>query len=394
MKFNNSFIPGNLLWSSPFIRWQGSTADVSAVELAFQVTRDALAARGFDASQAGQLVFGSTVPQKSSFFGTPWLAARLGLHAGGPMLSQACATSVACITAAAAACELGDGETQLVVTADRISNGPLLVYPRTSGMGGSPLVENWVIDNFGNDPWTNESMIFTAEMTARDGGISREACDEVTLLRYRQYTDALANDRAVQKRYFQPIVIEQRKSCKVLDADEGVHEYSEASLKALKPTTPGGVVTSGAQTHPADGAAGIVVTSADRARALSSGAGVVRLISAGFARAEKGRMPKAPALALMKALDAAGMSVSDVASMTTHNPFAVNDLWLHQATRFPLEKMNPFGCSLIYGHPQAPTGMRAIVELVESLRMRGGGIGAFTGCAAGDMGAAVVISLE
>jgi acetyl-CoA acetyltransferase len=56
--------------------------------------------------------------------------------------------------------------------------------------------------------------------------------------------------------------------------------------------------------------------------------------------------------------------------------------------------MNPFGCSLIYGHPQGPTGMRGIVELVQALRAQGGGLGLFTGCAAGDMGAALVLSVE
>jgi acetyl-CoA acetyltransferase len=61
---------------------------------------------------------------------------------------------------------------------------------------------------------------------------------------------------------------------------------------------------------------------------------------------------------------------------------------------YPLEKMNPLGCSLIYGHPQGPTGMRGIVELVHALRAQGGGLGLFTGCAAGDMGAALVVSVE
>jgi acetyl-CoA C-acetyltransferase len=56
--------------------------------------------------------------------------------------------------------------------------------------------------------------------------------------------------------------------------------------------------------------------------------------------------------------------------------------------------MNPFGCSLVYGHPQAPTGMRGIVELVEALRRQGGGVGVFTGCAAGDTGAALVLRVD
>lgn len=395
MKFDNAFIPGSLIWSSPFIRWQGSTADVSSLDLAVQVTRDALAARHFDGSEATQLIYGTTVPQQQSFYAAPWIAARLGLaNIGGPTLAQACATSATCIAQAAAACSLTGGHTQLVVTADRISNGPLLVYPRSGGMGGSPATENWVLHSFAADPWTGESMVHTADNTARDGGFSRQACDDLALLRYAQYQDALKDDRAAQKAYFQPIVVEQRKSRLVLDQDEGISPYSAEGLAALRPALPGGVTTPGSQTHPADGAAGLVVTGYDRARSLSSGQGVVRLISAGFARAEKGRMPKAPALAAERALGAAGMSISQLKVVTTHTPFAVNDLWFSQATGFALDKMNPLGCSLIYGHPQGPTGMRAVAELVQALRMAGGGVGLFTGCAAGDMGAALVLALE
>jgi acetyl-CoA acetyltransferase len=99
----------------------------------------------------------------------------------------------------------------------------------------------------------------------------------------------------------------------VLDADEGVSEYSAESLAKLKPTLPGGVVTPGTQTHPADGSAGTVVTNLE---------------------------------------------------------------------------------NVIYGHPQAPTGLRALVELVHALRLQGGGVGLFTGCAAGDMGAALVLRVN
>ena len=171
-------------------------------------------------------------------------------------------------------------------------------------------------------------------------------------------------------------------------------DYSAEGLARLKPALPDGVITSGAQTHPADGSAGAVVTSRENARRMASGLGVVEILSVGFARAEKGRMPKAPAIAAQKALLSAGLAMSEVKTITTHNPFAVNDLWLHQATGFALEKMNPLGCSLIYGHPQAPTGMRAIAELVQALRMQGGGVGLFAGCAAGDMGAALVLRLS
>ena len=71
--------------------------------------------------------------------------------------------------------------------------------------------------------------------------------------------------------------------------------------------------------------------------------------------------------------------------------FVVNDIVLADAFGIPTHRMNRFGCSLVWGHPQAPTGLRAIIELIEELAMRGGGQGLFTGCAAGDSGMAVVI---
>ncbi|MDE3078056.1 MAG: thiolase family protein, partial [Chloroflexota bacterium] len=75
-------------------------------------------------------------------------------------------------------------------------------------------------------------------------------------------------------------------------------------------------------------------------------------------------------------------------------PFAVNDVWFSRQTGFPLDKMNQYGCSLIFGHPNGPTGLRSIAELIVTLQQLGGGIGLFTGCAAGDSGAAVVIRVD
>lgn len=395
MKFDDAYIPGPLLWSSPFIRWQGAAADVSSLDIAVQVTRDALAQRSFDTARVRQLTYGTTVPQAGSFYAAPLVAARMGLPGiGGPTIAQACATSVACIVQAAASSQLSGGDVQLVVTADRVSNGPLLVYPRSKFMGGRPATEHWVLDSFAADPWTGESMMHTAEATALDAGFTREQSDELAVLRFTQYQSALADDRRVQKQYMQPIVIKQRKGETVLAEDEGVSAYSAEGLRALKPALPGGITTSGTQTHPADGAAGLVVAGRQEALALAAGQGVVRLIAASSCRAEKGRMPKAPALAAQHVLAIAGARVSDVKVVVTHNPFAVNDLWFNRDLGYPLEQMNPLGCSLIYGHPQGPTGMRGIVELVHSLRARGGGIGLFTGCAAGDMGAALLLSVE
>ncbi len=92
--------------------------------------------------------------------------------------------------------------------------------------------------------------------------------------------------------------------------------------------------------------------------------------------------------------DRAGIGVDDLASVTTHNPFAVNDVYLGRTLGIAPERMNRHGCSLVWGHPQGPTGMRSIIELIEDLVRCGGGYGLFTGCAAGDSAAAIVVRVD
>jgi len=395
MRFERAAIPLGFAWSSPFVRWQGALAELTSLDMAVDVTRRALDERGLDPGQVEKIVLGWTVPQPAIFYGAPTVAARIGAEGvSGPMLSQACATSAVCVEAAAMGVEGGEGLT-LVVATDRTSNGPVLLYPQPSGMGGAPKVENWVLDNFARDPWAGEAMVATAENVAREADLSKPELDEVTLLRYEQYRASLAREREFQKRYLVPVAVPvSRKETRMLEEDEGIYDTTAEGLAALRPVTPDGVVTFGTQTHPADGCAGCVVTSVERARELSRGGGVARILGTGLARVEKANMPKAPVPAARAALRDAGVDIKEVDVVTTHNPFAVNDLWFSRQTGYPVERMNIYGCSLVYGHPQGPTGLRLIAELIETLRERGGGTGLFTGCAAGDTGAAVVVRVE
>jgi acetyl-CoA C-acetyltransferase len=382
MRFDDVVIPLDAAWSSPFVRWQGPVAELSSLDVAAQVTARALEGSSWEVDE---LFLGLTVPQKQSFYGAPTLAARLGLGAvSGPLIMQACATSVACLHAAAAS---GDG-VRLVVVTDRTSNGPHVVYPSAGAPGGTPASENWVLDSFGCDPNTGEGMLATAERVAAEAGFSKSELDAITARRWAQYEDALADDRAFQKRWMVPIVAGSRRKPEQIDADWGVRPAPLDALAGLPAVEQGGVVSYGSQTHPADGCAGLIVTSASRA----SGP-VARILSTGFARVGAGEMPKAPVPAASAALSDAGLSITDIDVIKTHNPFAVNDLWFARETGADAETMNPFGCSLIYGHPQGPTGARGLIELMWALHERGGGRGLFTGCAAGDTGAAVVIEV-
>jgi acetyl-CoA acetyltransferase len=93
------------------------------------------------------------------------------------------------------------------------------------------------------------------------------------------------------------------------------------------------------------------------------------------------------------ALEQAGLTLGVVNAIKTHNPFAVNDIYFSREMGVKKEALNNYGSSLVWGHPQGPTGMRLIIELIEELVLRGGGYGLFTGCAAGDTAAAVIVKV-
>lgn len=399
MQFQDVWIPYGAYWTSPFCAWQGSFAGVQPIPFAAELTARALTERGIAASDIDGMCFGTTVPSKGSFYAAPWFAGAAGLcHLSGPTIHQACATSVRCLVEGAEELESGSASVYLAATADRTSNGPHVFYPNPGGPGGTGDSENLVLDSFGNDPYARNSMIATAENVAREAGIDRLAQEEMTLLRYAQYERTRADDGAFWGRYIlRPVEVRRGKQVQAtVTADEGVHATSAAALAGMRPVIEGGTVTFGTQTHPADGSAGMVlVAGRDRARAIARDAHVdVQLLSYGQARVKKGFMPMANVPAARQALARAGIAADQLSSVTTHAPFAVNDVYLARELWLDPERMNRHGCSLVWGHPQAPTGMRSIIELIEDLVLEGGGYGLFTGCAAGDSAAAVVLNVN
>ena len=154
---------------------------------------------------------------------------------------------------------------------------------------------------------------------------------------------------------------------------------------------PEGTITFGSQTHPADGAAGMLLMSKERAERRRD----PKLCSYGVARVEKGYMAKAVVPAAQNALQAAGITASATCKVIkTHNPFAVNDIYMAREMGIKAEDFNNNGSSLIFGHPQGPTGARLIAEGIEEARQAGGGHVLFAGCAAGDTAAACVLEVQ
>ena len=392
-------IPYGAYWSTPFTKWQGSFANLHAIRFAARVVKDELKKRDIPGEAFDYGVLGMTVPQQHSFYGLPWLMGMAGAAGvGGPTLAQACATSARCLVAAAQEIEAGMADCALVVTCDRVSNGPSIYYPNPKGPGGTGVTENWTLDNMMCDPFGNHSMLKTAENVAAKHQITTEQQHEVVLRRQEQYGHATADEGAFHKRFMTlPCPVPDakfRKTVGEVEGDEGIFPSNAEGLARLRPVVEGGSVTYGGQTHPADGNAAIIVTTPERAGELSADPGIaVRILGFGQARAEVAYMPEAPVPAARRALDAAGLTIADMDGIKTHNPFALNDIYFAKETGADIATMNNYGCSLIWGHPQGPTGMRSVIELIEELALRGGGHGLFTGCAAGDTAMAVVIEV-
>ena len=396
-----AFVPYKGYYSTPFCRWQGSMATANSIVLAGETSKRWLAEKNWDPQIFDYLILGITISQIHQFYASTWASALMGAGTiPGVTLSQACTTSTTCIYQAAVGIETGTYKNCYTLMTDRCSNGPHTIWPNPMGPGGEVISENWLMDNFNSDPNVGLRMIETAENVAKQGGFPKEQCDELTLRRYEQYLDALANDREFQKRYMFPAEVKlSRKKTLMVEEDEGITPCTQEGLAALKPVIPGGVISFGAQTHPADGNVAVVVTDEAKAKELSADPSIpIQIISYGYSRTKPGYMAAAPVPAAKMALENAGLKIEDMKTIKSHNPFVVNDLYFGQqmgidAKGTEAQGFNNYGSSIIYGHPQGPTAGRIIIEGIEETVMKGGGYFLWAGCAAGDTGGAIIFKI-
>lgn len=399
--FTKAYIPFNGYYSTPFCRWQGSLQNENAIELGAKTARRwLLEKKKIDPAIFDYLYFGISIHQHHLFYSHNWAGGMLTenkANVPGLMINQACTTSTTAINLASLGIENGDYNVAFCLMTDRTSNGAHTVWPNPTGPGGEVISENWLMDNFNSDPNVKPptKMVGTAENVAKAEGFTKEESDAVVLRRYEQYQDAVKDDRAFQKRYMFPAEVKAgKKGTKLVELDEGVTPTTAEGLAKLKPAEPGGIHSFGAQTFPADGNVGFIVTTRDKAKELSADPKIeVQVVSYGFTRVNPGFMAAAPVPASQMALANANLKVTDMTVIKSHNPFTTNDLNFAKKMGVDVMKMNNYGSSLIYGHPQAPTAGRLIAEMIEELAILGGGYGLWTGCAAGDTGAALIVKV-
>jgi acetyl-CoA acetyltransferase len=246
-----------------------------------------------------------------------------------------------------------------------------------------------VWDNFGFDPTTGQAMIATAGNAARKHRIDRKEVDELAFCRHQQYFAARSS--GFLDRVLVPLEVlnVQGRFLGSINDDVGVRGMTLEGLRRMCELDT--CVTTGTQTHAADGMATLLVTTAEKARELSPRPEVViQFVAKAEIRTHPALMPEAPALAARKLLDKNGFIMADVAVVKTHNPFALNDAIFSKVMEYDWAKMNKTGCSLVWGHPQGPTLTRLLIEGLEEAVDLGGGLVLLCGCAAGDVGIAAL----
>jgi len=279
-----------------------------------------------------------------------------------------------------------------VLTFDRTSDSPVGVFPeRRAYQRTVPIADVW--DNFGFDPVTGQAMLNTGGNAARKYELDRREVDDLTFYRYQQYFEA--RESGFLDRVLVPLDILNISGKKLgtIDSDKGVRMPTREGLAAQRELDT--CVTSGTQTHAADGMATLLVAHKDRVADLSPRPEIdITVVAKTETRVNPAMMPEAPAMAVKKLLHKTGLTLADMKVVKDHNPFAVNDAIFAKVFDYDWREMNKTGSSLVWGHPQGPTLTRIVIEALEEAVDLGGGYVLVFGCAAGDVGIAAILQVE
>ena len=386
-------IPYGTWGSSYFPAWQTSPlAEVNIGQFAGEAMARILGLRGVRKTELDYLVIGSTVPWHWKFWTAPLVSSCMGHRIPGYHIEQACATGLQAILLAGAEVDNGSFDTVGVLTFDRTSDSPVGVFPERRAYERTQAISD-VWDNFGFDPATGRAMITAAGIAARKHRTDRREVDEVAFLRHQQYFEA--KESGFLDRVLVPLDLlnVQGRPLGRIDDDLGVRSLTLDGLRAMRELDT--CVTGGTQTHASDGMSALLVTTEGKARELSTRPEIeITFVAKTDVRAQPSLMPEAPALAVRKLLDRTGLTMSDMAVVKNHNPFAVNDVIFAKMLDYDWREMNNTGCPLVWGHPQGPTLTRVAIEGLEEAVDLGGGHVLIFGCAAGDVGIAAIFKVS
>ncbi|HEX5640569.1 MAG TPA: beta-ketothiolase BktB [Burkholderiaceae bacterium] len=371
----------------------GSLKDVPPTQLGATVVAEAMKRAAVQGAEIGHVVFGhvlNTEP-KDMYLGRV-AAVNGGVAKETPCLTlnRLCGSGLQAIVSAAQTIMLGDADIAIGAGAENMSRGP---YIMPSGRWGQRMGDFKAIDMMVgalHDPFDVIHMGVTAENVAAKWGITRDEQDQLAVESHRRAANATKEGRF--KSQIVPVEVKGKKGPTVFDTDEHFREgTSMADMAKLKPVfaKENGTVTAGNASGINDGAGAVVMMerSVAEKRGLKP---MARLVSYGHAGVDPKYMGIGPVPASRKALERAGLSVSQMDVIEANEAFAAQACAVAKDLGFPADKVNPNGSGISLGHPIGATGAIITVKALYELERTGGRYALVTMCIGGGQGIAAI----
>lgn len=380
---------------TPIGDFLGKLKDVSAVDLGITAVKGALEKAGVKPEAVEELACGMIY--KAGAKGNP--GRQIQLACGMPVdgyaytVDQQCGSGMKAFELASQSILLGKVETAVAVGIESMSQAPYILKGAREGyrMGHGEIYDSMLYDGL-ICAMQGYHMGITAETLAERYQVTRQEQDELALLSHQRASEAIA--KGVFQEEIVPVKIQTRKGETVIDTDE--HPQAGMTIEKLAALRPAfrkdGTVTAGNASGVNDGAAALVLMSADKAKELGLKP-LAKLLSTASAGVHPEVMGIGPVYAVPKALKLAGLNIDDVDYYEINEAFAAQFLAVNRELKLDMDKVNINGSGIGLGHPVGCTAARIIVSLIYELRRRNGKYGVASLCVGGGPAIATVVEV-
>lgn len=379
---------------TPIGSFQGSLANIPAEELGAIVISSLLEQSGVAASEVDEVIMGQVLTAGSGQNPARQAAIKAGLSVTVPALTlnKVCGSGLKALHLAIQAIRCGDADVVIAGGQENMSLSPYVLPKARTGlrMGHAQLQDSMIIDGLW-DAFNDYHMGITAENLVERYGISREEQDSFAAVSQQKACAALETNRFASE--ITPVRIPQRKGDPlVFECDEQPRAGTTAdSLSKLRPAfKKDGSVTAGNASTLNDGAAAVLLMSADKAKALGLTV-IARVAAYASVGVEPEIMGIGPVSATLKCLDKAGWSHEQLDLIEANEAFAAQAISVNRELGWDTAKINVNGGAIALGHPIGASGCRILVSLVHEMQRRDAKKGLATLCIGGGQGVAIAI---
>ncbi|HEB53491.1 MAG TPA: acetyl-CoA C-acetyltransferase [bacterium] len=372
----------------------GKFKDVSAIELGAHAARAALERCGVKPEMVDETFVGNASQSSSdAIYGARHVALKAGVPVDKPALTvnRLCGSGIQSVVSAAHSMLLGESKLCLAGGMENMSQVPHVIRGAREGFrfGMEPKIEDLLFAAL-YDPFCKFFMAQTAENVASKLEISREEQDEYALRSHQLGAAAVQAGKFAAE--IAPLTVQRGKKEFVVDSDD--HIKPETTLEALSKLRPAfgkdGTVTAGNASGIVDGAAMLVVTTAEHAKELGLTA-KAKIRSWGIAGVPPEIMGIGPVPAIRQACDKAGLKVADLDLIEINEAFSAQYLGCEKELGLDRDKCNVNGGAIALGHPLGATGTRLLLTLVREMEESGKSLGCASACIGGGQGIAMIL---